>query len=381
VIASSTNITPKPPKGVGADELKTISERATALVAQFQGNPQDRRVAGRITGIGVQTQYAALQKSSFLKTKIKPLLAETAKGGGKIPDGLLALRKQADDLNPDVLITKQARGWAAKLLRKVPGMSEVLADIALKYDSAEATIDAIITGLQAAALERKADNEELYGVLDDFAGLLLEVRKCAYQGELMFAKLQADLETLDLEQEDKQRIGAEMQRLVTRIQDLRSMESVLLLSTLETNSIIDNNDSLCDTVSRVATITRFILTIALINQVALAKQAKAAKLAVDTIKYNSAVIERTAEAVGLGAVETARLLGEPVVALSALKTGFSSLITKLDEADRIKNTRIEAAKKALPEIEEMTGKLESRLELLKAAGSVTAVDALEQVGQ
>ena len=173
---------PKLPTAVAESESE-LRERARELIAQLESAPQDRQLARSVGSIGNDAQQKAGHEIDLLKTKVGTLLNDLDGPGAKIPQGLMQLRKTMDDVNPHLLASKP-QGWISKLLRRTPVIGDVLADIAVKYESVQTQIDHIIDGLRAGKDQLLQDSLELERLYDQVQNAQLEIQKAAFLGEM-----------------------------------------------------------------------------------------------------------------------------------------------------------------------------------------------------
>jgi uncharacterized protein YaaN involved in tellurite resistance len=376
VAAQTTEITPRPPEKLEPGEAETIADTASALVESFRKSPTDLRLAHKLGTLGVNTQFEATRKTKLLQVKLKPLVKATGNVGGAIPDGLDRMQKEVKKIDPQELMRTMQQGWIGMIVSKVSGnMKGVLTNIASSYDTAEETIDGIVTGLLTAKGGLYADNEELATVAGEVEECLVGIRKDAYQSELVFQGINSLPSANSGDQLVLQARTQILQRLVGRIVDLRTMENLLLQLSVQIRSIFNDNYDLADAIDRSATITRALLTVGLICAIALYKQKQTAQVVKGQRTYNVALLKSLASAAGMGAVEIAKLLEDPAMTFEGMKSAHEKLMTQLDRAQTIKNGRITKAKEVLPQLEKMSADLGNRLEGLKAILQLGEPDA------
>jgi uncharacterized protein YaaN involved in tellurite resistance len=281
----------------------------------------------------------------------------------------MQMRTKAEQINPAKMYAQLNQGWIGALLSKISSpMKRVLTNIAVQYDSVEETINKIVDGLLAAKNGLAADNVEIAVMVSEVDVCLSNIRKDAYQSELVFegiSKMPIPTDQMALRTRD-----TILQRLISRIQDLRTMETVLLQLGLEARSIYTDNDDLADTIDRSATITRALLTVGMVNAIALHKQRKTIEVVKGQRDYNDKLVQSLAEAAGMGAIEIAKLMQDPALMFDSLSKAHYTLTTALDKADDIKRKRIETALQALPKLQAMSADLEARGKRLTAGANL-----------
>ena len=255
----------------------------------------------------------------------------------------------------------QPRGW----LRKIPKIGPILLEIAQRYETVQSQIDGIVGTLKANDDQLLEDNIQLEQLYENVQKAQLQIQKSAFVGELLWQKIEEKLRADDLpERRNLQRV---LNRVAVRVQDLRTMEQANAQSFAGIAMIIDTNVSVGDSINRMITVVRSLLTVALTISVAVAHQRKAIKSIRVTKEFAEELIQSNARQIREGSVDAARLENEPILALEAMKVGFNELMTAYDEVEEIRTQGIEAARRGVTELSEMTRKLQPRTEALRTS--------------
>jgi uncharacterized protein YaaN involved in tellurite resistance len=365
VTTQNIELVPIKPEGLDDSQATQLQTEAQEIVDMYTQSPTDLHIAATIGQIGSVSSFEATRKTQLMGAKLKPLLTATAGDGGAIPNGLAEMRSKIDQINPAKIQSQLNQGWVGAALAKVYSpMKRILTNIAIQYDSVEDTINAIVNGLLLAKNGLAADNIEIATMVSEVEDCLANIRNDAYQSELVFegvSKLPIPTNQIAIRARD-----TITRRLISRIQDLRTMETVLLQLSLEARSIFSDNDDLADAIDRSATITRALLTIGLVNVIALQKQKRTVGVIKDQRKYNNELVQSLAQAAGMGAIEVAKLMEDPALTYEGLSKAYGTLTTALDQADAIKRRRVTSALQVLPKLREMSSNLQERGERLSA---------------
>jgi len=356
---------PQAPKRLEAEERGQIEARARNLVAQATAAPEDRQFAREIGALGGDAQRKASHEIDLLKTKVGSLLKDIDGPGAKIPEGLVKLRGTMDEINPHSMMAKP-RGFFSRLLRKAPVIGDALADIAVRYESVQTQIDAIVNGLMAGKDELLQDSVELEALYRQVQESQREVEKAAFMGELIWSEFEAAKQGVT-DPAEAQRIDTLVHRVAMRVQDLRTMEQVNTQFFISIDMTIQNNDHLSDAVSRTITVTRALLTVGLAIQAALANQKKIMNAVQETQEYTSDMLAANAASIRQQTTEIGDLYKNPVLALDKVKTAYEDLVSAMEEMDEIRRAGTDSARAGIAQLTEMTEKLAPQAEGLRSA--------------
>ncbi len=356
---------PKLPATVDEQDANELRDKARELIAQLDAAPQDRQLARSLGSIGSDAQQRAGHEIDLLKTKVGTLLNDLDGPGAKIPQGLMQLRKTMDEVNPHVL-GSAPRGLFSKLLRRTPIIGDVLADIAVKYESVQTQIDQIVDGLRAGKDQLLQDSLELDRLYQQVQSAQLDVQKASFLGELLWQGFEAGLPNVT-EPAERQRLETLIHRVAMRVQDLRTMEQVNTQFFISIDITIQNNDHLSDAIARTVTVTRSLLTIGLAIQAALANQKKIMEAVKKTQEYTADMLTANAAAIKQQTAEIGDMYKNPVLALDKVKQAYDDLMGAMDQMDEIRRVGTESARAGIAELDQMTAGLAPKAEGLHSA--------------
>ena len=356
---------PKLPATVDEQAASELREKARGLIEQLETSPQDRQLARSVGSIGNEAQQRAGHEIDLLKTKVGTLLNDLDGPGSRIPQGLMKLRKTMDGVNPHILAS-QPRGLFSKLLRRTPVIGDVLADIAVKYESVQTQIDQIVDGLRAGKDQLLQDSLELDRLYQQVQSAQLDVQKAAFLGELLWGGFEEQLPEVS-DPAGRQRLETLIHRVAMRVQDLRTMEQVNTQFFVSIDMTIQNNDHLSDAISRTVTVTRSLLTVGLAIQAALANQKKIMEAVKETQDYTADMLAANAAAIKQQTAEIGDMYKNPVLALDKVKQAYDDLMGAMDQMDEIRRAGTESARAGITELDQMTASLAPKAEGLHSA--------------
>jgi len=372
--APSTQVAlvPTPPRRLSEDGEREVQARAHELAEQMLAEPADRQLGRRLASLGSEAQQKSGAQMDLLKTRVGTLMKDLDGPGAKIPEGLVSLRKTMDELNPHVAMTKP-RGFLSKLLRRAPLIGNVLADIAVKYESVQTQIDSIIGGLRVGKDELLSDSLELERLYQQVQASQLEVQQAAYLGELLWTELE-EAKSNVTDPAEAEALGAVIHRVAMRVQDLRTMEQVNTQFFVSIDMTIQNNDHLSDAITRTMTVTQSLLTVGLAIQAALSNQKKILSAVQETQQYTSDMLAANAASIRQQTTEIGDLYTNPVLALDKVKSAYDDLLGAMDEMDALRKKGTESAREGIEQLTQMSADLAPKAEALRAAGEAELPD-------
>ena len=375
-VEPATTPVPTPPARLSEEERAAVEQSARELAANVLSNPSDRELARRVSAIGTDAQKRSGAATGLLQTRVGTLLKDMDGDSAKIPQGLMELRKTMDKINPSA-VAKDSQGWLSRLLRRTPVVGDALANIAVRYETVQTSIDAIIGSLLAGRDELLQDSIELDRLYKEVQESQTQMGQAAYLGELVWNDLESRLES-STDQMEQSTLRTIVHRVAMRVQDLRTMEQVNTQFFASIDLTIQNNDHLSDAVTRTVTVTRSLLTVGLAIQAALAKQRgvleavqKSQSYASEMLVQNAASIRQQTQAVG-------ELYTNPVLALDKVTEAYHELVGSLDDLDAIRKTGTESARQGVAQLTALSADMSSRAEALHEARAFDEGDEAQE---
>lgn len=367
VLAPAITTEPVKPPHLEVTQETALVRQVDAIVDRVSRDP--RAIAAEVGNLGAREQQVASQKVDLLRTKVGRLLKEAESGGGQIPRDLIRMRELADQINPNVV---GQPGWLSKLLRRTPSIGDKIAQIAVRYESVQTQIDAIMAGLRSGKDQLLMDNADLEILYQQVLDSQRRVQEVAYTGEILLQRLQEMLDA-ETDQAKRRQIEAVMHRVATRVQDMRLMEQVNLQFFGSIDITKDNNQTLADQVDRTATVVQGLLTVGIAIQAALANQRRTMEVVKGTQDYAADLLKGNAAGLRQQTAEISAMQNNPVIALDAVRTAHADLIAAMDETERVRREGITSSRAAIEEFTKMSANLQPRVDALRAAQQTTGM--------
>jgi uncharacterized protein YaaN involved in tellurite resistance len=275
-----------------------------------------------------------------------------------------------DQINPYSAIEQLKRahtaGFFSRLLRGVPGVGKILADIARRYESVQTQVNAIIHSLNAGSdklLENSIELEERYRNLKE------QQKELKVRGYLLQILLkQLDEARPQLANDSQARaVQKAMVRIMRRFQNLKVTENAFAQFFVTMNVTMDNHENLRDAVQSMVNLTRPVLENGLALKVAQQEERQIAEALAASQDYLGNLILSIAQDSMDSAAQIAKVANEPLIRFQDLVRSYRILVSRIDEAAGIESKMVESARKNIAEIETMTAELEARAKAQEAA--------------
>jgi uncharacterized protein YaaN involved in tellurite resistance len=373
LLAEAKELVPKDlkaPKDIPAAEIEAVESRALAIVDNILKQPEDRSTVRELTILGEDIQSQAGAEFRLLRTSLGKVMDRMKRGEKGIPQDLKRLRDIMDQINPypaiEQLKRSQTAGFFSRLLRRVPGIGKILADIAQRYESVQTQIDAIIQSLEAGSdklLENSLEIEERY---KNLKALQKQVKIRAYQLQLVFSKLEEAKDEL-AEATEQQAVEKALAKIIRRVQNLKVTENAFAQFFITMNVTMDNHENLRDAVRSMTGLTRPVLENGLALKIAQQEERQIAEALAASQDYLGSLMVAIAQDSMDNAALTAEVTNKPLIKLQDLMKSYKVLMNRMDEAAKIEAKMVESAKQNISQLENMTAELEERAKAQETA--------------
>lgn len=350
-------VQPAVPAKASQDEVAALSSKASEIVTSLLEKSDDRDYVAGIMNLGSEAQQKSSRKLELLKGRVGTMMTKLDGEGAKIPADLVKMRLELDKINPHVV---EKAGFFSRLIGKVPGVGDRLKQIAVRYESVQTQIDAIVSNLREGRDELLRDNLSMEQLYDDLAAEQLNVQKNAYLGELLLQKLEEASPTVS-DPGARHKLQNITHGVALRVQDLRTMEAVNNQFFLSIDMTCENNRLLSQSVDRTLTVTTNVITVGLAIAAALANQKQTLEATKATQEYAGNILAANAAAIRQQTTEIQSLYSDPVLALDKLTKGFDDLMAAMDEVEKAKATGIQKAKSGIAALSSMSRQLEEKV--------------------
>lgn len=360
--AGTMTVIPATTGSISPQDRSLLEAKAGDIIITMQQNPADREFAASIMNLGAEAQQRSGRKVELLKGRVGSLLNELDGENAQIPKDLVRMRMLLDQINPHAT---QKAGFFSRLLGRVPGIGERLKEIAIRYESVQTQVDAIVEGLRNGKDALLKDNMSLEDLYADLQEEQANVQKNAYLGEVLLQKLE-EMAVQTLDPNSQRKIQSVMHAVALRVQDLRTMEQVNMQFFISIDMTCENNNLLSQAVDRTLSVTRNVITIGLSIATALVRQKKVLEATRSTQEYAGNILANNAAALRQQTAEIQSLYSDPVLALDFIQKSYNDLIGAIDDVEKAKRAGIESAKKGIAEISEMSRKLAEKVDTVRS---------------
>ena len=354
---------PVAPKGVSDEVQQDLKGQATNLVAQLgeASGSRELELTDSITSLGIQAQRGAGSELDLLRGRVGDMLGQEGPGG-EISNDLLNLRVALNQINPHEL--SQPTG-IRKFLSKIPFVSKftpavkVLERIALRYEPVSKQVTMIESKLREGRAMLVRDNVELRKLYEQVEEQQLPIQKNAYLGELVMHQLDELLAKTD-DTLKAERVRGALFDVSMRVQDLRTMEEVHTQFFVSLEMTRQNNSRLGQSVERTLALGSNVVMVGLAIQSALTRQKRVMEATQRTREFLGNLIVANAASIRQHTQEIGDLYKNPVIAIDKITQAHNDLMEAMNEADRLKQEGIDAARENIAKLSQMSTQLEER---------------------
>ncbi len=352
---------------VDDETAQRISAAVNAFVDSIAGleahSPEFERKVRSIHRMGnEEIRRSAGVSSRFLDQPMAALQQGPVSQGSQVSNALLALRRQIEALDPSRHLRRRG------LLDRLPIGNQVK-DYFQKYQSAQATIEAIINGLYRGQDELIRDNAAIEQEKVRLWEMKGRLEQYAYMADALDRALSAKIAEIEPRDPEKAKALKDDALFYVRQkrQDILTQLSVNIQGYLALDLIRKNNLELIKGVERATTTTVSALRTAVIAALALGNQ----RLVLDQIsalnQTTGNIIESTSHLLRQQAGEIQRQAASATVSVEKLQAAFNNVYATMDTIDRFKLEALDAMKKTIDSLSEEVARARVYVERARAA--------------
>ncbi|HLH73189.1 MAG TPA: toxic anion resistance protein [Chloroflexota bacterium] len=303
--------------------------------------------------------------SRFLDRPTAALQQGPLTQGSQVSNALLSLRKQIEELDPSRHLGRR-RG----LINRLPFTNQV-GDYFRRYQSSQASIEAIVQGLYHGQDELMRDNAAIEQEKVHLWEMKNRLEQYAYMAALLDDTLTKKVVELERSDPEKARALKEDALFYVRQkrQDILTQLSVNVQGYLALDLIRKNNVELIRGVERATTTTVAALRTAVIAALALGNQ----RLVLDQISALNTttgnIIESTAQMLRQQVGEIQQQAASATVSIEKLQAAFNNVYATIDTIDSFKLAALDTMRKTIDSLS---------TEVAKAQGYISRAQAADQ---
>jgi uncharacterized protein YaaN involved in tellurite resistance len=375
-VAAEDELVLEPPKPVGAlspekaagtirvDQAtasrisKVVGSFVDSIIELEAQSPEFERKVQSISRMGgEEIRRSAEASSRFLDRPTAALQQGPLTQGSQVSGALLTLRKQIESLDPSRHLSRK-RG----LLDRLP-MGNQLNEYFRKYQSAQANIEAIVTGLYRGQDELLRDNAAIEQEKVHLWAMKGRLEQYAYMAGALDDSLTKKATELTSRDPEKARALQDVLFYVRqKRQDLLTQLSVSVQGYLALDLIRKNNLELIKGVERATTTTVSALRTAVIVALALGNQ----RLVLDQItalnQTTGNIIESTSQLLRQQTGEIQNQAASATVSVEKLQAAFNNVYATIETIDTFKLAALDSMRKTIEGLSAEVAKADKYLE-------------------
>jgi uncharacterized protein YaaN involved in tellurite resistance len=342
----------------------TVNTFVDSLMSLEAQSPEMERKVRSISRMGnEEIRRSAEASSRFLDRPTAALQRGPLAQGSQVSGSLLALRKQIEELDPSRHLARR-RG----LFDRVPFGHQVN-EYFRRYQSSQAHIDAIVTGLYRGQDELMRDNAAIEQEKVHLWETKRRLEQYAYMGAVLEEALVKKINEVEPRDPEKARTLKEDVLFYVRQkrQDLLTQLSVNVQGYLALDLIRKSNQELVKGVDRATTTTVSALRTAVIVALALGNQ----RLVLDQITALNTttgnIIESTSQLLRQQVTEIQNQSASSTVGVEKLQAAFNNIYATIDTIDSFKLAALDTMKKTIDSLSSEIAKAQVYMERARAA--------------
>lgn len=344
-----------------------VGEQLDAIVAMDVHDPGFERRVADIRSLGDEDVRAAAAVSSRLLDKpVDSMRHGGVADASSVSSGLVQLRRQVEDLDPsrqgDLVSPRRILGFLP--------FGDRLRGYFAKYQSSQAHINAIITGLYRGQAELRRDVADVEQEKVHLWAIMERLRQYIYLSQKLDAGLTARIAQVEATDPARARVLQEDVLFYVRqkVQDLETQLAVCVQGYLSLDVIRRNDLELVKGVDRATTTTLSALRTAVVVAQALADQ----KLVLDQITAlnttTSSIIESTSVMLRQQSGAISEQAASSTVDLAKLQAAFDNIYATMDEIDSYRMKALDSMAKTADALSAEIAKSQAYVERIGPAG-------------
>jgi uncharacterized protein YaaN involved in tellurite resistance len=318
-----------------------------------------------LRGFGEKLQFKAARQSEMLKQPLRQLAAQSGEGSG-VAATLIDLKVQIEALDPAGVDFQP--GWFSRLLGYLPFVGTPVKRYFSRFESASATLDAIVKSLEKGRESLKRDNISLRADQAELQALVDELNGALAYAQAIDARLSQRLAEEIPEDDPRAAIVRDelLFSLRQRIQDIQQQLLVSQQGVLTSALIVRNNDELIRGVNRALTVTVNALGVAVTLALALANQ----RIVLDKIE----AVNRSTERIIADSARQLRAQGATIhrqaasaqLDVAVLRQAFADIRVALDEIAGFRRNALPEMARSIETLDQLTGEAAALVQRLPA---------------
>ena len=337
------------------DELKKMQADVENTVKEFNtdDNISLQKALDQVASIGRTESRRAGEQLKSLKTPIAELMNKN--DNSEVPDNLMKLRKNVEELNPSILHQKGLK----KLYYKVSGKNP-LKKYMVKKQSVEKNIDSIIKSLLTGRDKLQEDNVDLKMIKEKATEQIKNLKKQVEFGNRINERLEVELDSGKYEGKEHV-INEAREKVLVRVKNMQQQINVLHQSLASVDLIRKNNEKLFESINNAIDTTQNVATVTAAIHIALQNQKKVMKAVKSVNETTENMILANSRMLKENTEETTKMLENPTLSIEKLKESFDNIYEAIKIQEQSSERIITSSKESIRHLEKLNSSIERKL--------------------
>ncbi|MGR5287133.1 toxic anion resistance protein [Vibrio maritimus] len=342
------------------DDVKAAADAWIADVCAIGTRDLDAQfeAATSVKSLGNDVELRLSEQSKLLQGPLSELM-DDAENGGDVAQDLLKMEDTARSIDPNGFDFSTVSGFRRFLA--VLGVPTPLQSWIAKFQSTDAILESIVTGLEQGKAKLKRDNATLKEDQLNYRKMLYKLDDFIAFAQYVDGALERRLE--EITDEDQRRFLKDEVHfpIRQRFQDLMTSKGVYQQAWVVSEVLIKTNDELVRGVDRAIKHTMVALSIAASLSIALVRQKKVLVALESSKELTEKLIVDVADKLESQGAEVLALASEPFIKVEVMKVAFTKSLNALESVSNYRSEALNTMKAGCSDLKAMTDEMDKNI--------------------
>ncbi|KJG01977.1 toxic anion resistance protein [Photobacterium angustum] len=311
-----------------------------------------------VKSLGNDIELRLAEQSKLLQGPLTELMADS-ENGSDVANQLLQMEDTARSIDPNGFDFTSVSG-IRRLLSSL-GLPTPLQTWIAKYQSTDAILKSIVTGLEQGKAKLERDNMTLKEDQVSYRKMLFKLDDYITFAEYIDKQVESRLETITDPDQTRFLKDEVHFPIRQRLQDLMTSKGVYQQAWVVSEVLIKTNEELVRGVDRAIKHTMVALGIAASLAIALARQKKILTAVQSSKELTEKMIVDVAGKLESQGVEVLSLASEPYIQVEVMKVAFTKSLNALDNVSKYRSEALDKMKTGCADLKSITSEMDKNI--------------------
>jgi uncharacterized protein YaaN involved in tellurite resistance len=343
-----------------ADDVKSSADQWVESVFSIGSRDLDSQldVTKSVKSLGNNIELRLAEQSKLLQAPLGELMSDS-ENGSDVANQLLKMENTARSIDPNGFDFTSVSG--VRRFLSALGIPTPMQTWIAKYQSTDAIIRSIVTGLEQGKAKLERDNMTLKEDQVSYRKMLFKLDDYITFAEYIDKEVESRLESVTDADQGRFLKDEVHFPIRQRLQDLMTSKGVYQQAWVVSEVLIKTNEELVRGVDRAIKHTLVALGIAASLAIALARQKKILKAVQSSKELTEKMIVDVADKLESQGVEVLTMASEPYIQVEVMKVAFSKSLNALDNVSKYRSEALESMKTGCADLKSMTDEMDKNI--------------------